>query len=252
MFENELSVALHAAREAGQIQLQGRELMGEVEFKEDDSPVTDVDKRCEKVITEFLAEKFPRDGLLGEENGEVTGTSERRWIIDPLDGTRPFIRGIPTYGVLIALEQQSVPVVGVMYLPALDCLCYASRGGGAFLNGKKVKVSATDSLQAALGSALGFVENSEMHDGRKLFNLMKSWNYTYGFMDCYTYVCVAGGKLDLSVSLLDKPWDCAAAACIVKEAGGRYSDIDGKESIYNGSVIFSNGIIHDEVLRYFN
>lgn len=252
MFENELSVAIEAAKEAGKIQLEGMELIGEIEFKEDNSPVTDIDKRCEKTITELLVDRFPLDGLLREEDGEITGVSGRKWVIDPLDGTRPFIRGIPTHGVLIALEKENVPVVGVMYLPALDCLCYASKGGGAFINRKQVRVSKTDRLHDAMGSALGFIENSEMHDGQKLFEVMKTWNYTYGFMDSYSYVCVAGGKLDVAISLLDKPWDCAAAACIVKEAGGRYSDIFGNETIYNGSVVFSNGIIHDEILRHFH
>ncbi|KMQ49588.1 Histidinol-phosphatase [Chitinispirillum alkaliphilum] len=251
MYESELAVALRAAEEAGRIQLESAQKIGTVQLKSDDSPVTEIDKLCEQRISEILINEFQDDGFLREESSQIRGTSGRRWIIDPLDGTRPFIRGIPTHSVLIALEYQKQPVLGVIYLPALNQLCFGSAGNGAFLNGKQIYVSHTDKVTRAMGSALGYVENSDNSEGRALLNLMKKWDYGYGFMDSFTYVCVASGKIDVSVSLLDKAWDCAAAACIIKEAGGTFSDINGEESVHNGSIVFSNGIIHKEVLRVF-
>lgn len=250
-FEQELAIATEACRAAGTIQLDCRNRAKRVEIKDDASPVTQVDKACEKVVVETLTRHFPRDGFLGEEQGEQQGQSGRRWIIDPLDGTRPYIRGIPTYGVLVALEESDRVVVGVIHLPELGLTCYARKGGGAFCNGSRIHVSSVADPGAAIGSALGFVECADTDEGRRLFSLMKRWDYRYGFMDVYSYVCVACGKLDLCVNLLDKPWDNAAASCIVAEAGGEFSDIRGEPSVYSGSTVLTNGLLHDAVVDSF-
>ncbi|MBL7077525.1 MAG: inositol monophosphatase [Kiritimatiellae bacterium] len=244
----ELKVALELARRAGEIQLAGQEVTLGVEIKADDSPVTTVDRACEDLILNGLREAFPEDGFLGEETGAHDGTSGRTWIVDPLDGTRPFIRGIPTYACLIALEANGEPVVGVMHLPALKETYCASRGGGAFLNDQPIRVSKTRDLNRAMGSALGQMERQDEPVGKQLLAAMSEWDYAYGFMDAYTYGCIAAGRIDLCVNLLDKPWDCAAAACIVSEAGGTYSDIEGNRTVHNGSIILSNGHLHDAIL----
>jgi histidinol phosphatase-like enzyme (inositol monophosphatase family) len=250
-YKKELKVSLDAARAAGKIQLAYRGRLPRVETKTDASPVTKVDRKCETVIRDILMRRFPADGFLGEETGYETGSSGRTWIVDPLDGTRPFLRGIPTFSVLIALQDGNDLTVGCMHLPALGETYWAQKGRGAYLNGKRIYVSKTRNLSRAMGSGLGFVEHSSKRRGRRLLFLMKTWDYAYGFMDAYSYGGVACGRLDVCVNLLDKPWDCAAAACIVAEAGGAFSDVNGNRSVHNGSVILSNGFVHDAVLEYF-
>jgi histidinol phosphatase-like enzyme (inositol monophosphatase family) len=251
-FSTELSTALKAADAAADIQINGREKLLDIERKSDHSPVTQIDKQCEEQIRTIILEQFPQDGFLGEESGQYNSKSNRQWIVDPLDGTRPFIRGIPTFSALIALEQDGVPVVGVIRLPALNITCWATLNGGAFKNNSPIHVSSSDRLSDSIGSALGFVEQSHTDSGRNLLSLMKSWDYNYGFMDAYSYVCVAEGILDCTVNLLDKAWDCAAAACIVREAGGSFCSISGKRSVHEGSIIFSNGLLEKQILSYFD
>ncbi len=250
-YDRELKTAMDAARAAGKIHLAYRGRVMAVETKADASPVTEVDRKCETVIRDMLLRRFPADGFLGEETGREPGRSGRTWIVDPLDGTRPFLRGIPTHSVLIALEDEDKLAVGCMHLPALGETYWAQRGRGAYLNARRIRVSKTRKLSRVMGSGLGFLEHSTERKGKRLLSLMKTWDYAYGFMDAYSYGGVACGRLDVCVNLLDKPWDCAAAACIVAEAGGAFSDVNGRRSVHNGSVILSNGFVHDAVLEYF-
>ncbi len=250
-YDAELKAARDTARAAGAIHLEYRYKLPAVQIKHDSSPVTEIDRACEVVIRDALAKQFPRDGFLGEETGVDEGQSGRRWIVDPLDGTRPYLRGIPTHSVLIALEAGDELVVGCIHLPVLDETYWAIKGGGAFFNGTQIQVSKTEDLDRAMGSAFGFVEKAGSREAGLLLSAMKSWDCAYGFMDAYSYAGVACGRLDLCVNLLDKPWDLAAAACIVTEAGGRFSDVNGLRSIYSGSAIISNGLLHDAVLECF-
>lgn len=249
--ERELNVAIQVARGAGEIQTKGTDSVLDIARKDDTSPVTRIDRACEEYIRSHLLSEFPEDGFLGEESGEKTGTSGRRWIVDPLDGTRPYIRGIPTYSVLIGLEKQRDLLVGVMHFAAMNETYWASKGNGAFCNGQSIHVSGTTEANRIMGSALGMVERSDAPEGKALFAFMKTWDYAYGFMDAYSYAALASGKLDMTVNLLDKAWDCAAASCIVKEAGGRYSDLRGVETIHNGAIVLSNGLVHHHALAAF-
>ncbi len=250
-FTRELTLAQSLAKKAGELQLSRRRSFGAVGRKNDLSPVTAVDTECERIIRTGLLEAFPADGFLGEESGRREGTSGRVWIVDPVDGTRPYVRDIPTFSVLIALEDADGPALGIIYLPAQQQMCYAQRNKGAWLNQARISVSGVQRLSSAMGSGLGHLQKAATPEGAALFELMKSWDYAYGFMDAYSYVLAASGKLDICVNLLDKPWDCAAAACIISEAGGRYSDIDGVQSIHNGSIILTNGLLHDQALAFF-
>jgi histidinol-phosphatase len=248
-YKRELATALKTAGEAGALLLKYARRMPAVTLKGDRSPVTGADRASESLIRRRLREAFPHDGFLGEESGVAPGKNGRLWIVDPLDGTRPYLRGIPTWSVLIALVERNGPVVGVIRLPALGLTCSASRGDGAFLNGKRIRVSRVSSPRKAMGTALGFVEKAGRKEGKKLLSLMRSWDYAYGFMDAFSYVCVAAGQLDIAVNLLDRPWDCAAAACIVREAGGAFSDIRGRQTVFGGSAVLSNGLLHASALR---
>jgi histidinol-phosphatase len=253
-FKKELSVALQAAEEAGGLQLKYASKLQKlfIERKDDRSPVSEVDRKSEAIIKKSLSREFPLDSFLCEESGVSKGSGNgRRWIIDPLDGTRPYLRGIPTYSVLIALEEAGDPVLGVIHLPAMGITCYATKGNGAYLNGKRIYVSKTATLKNSIGSALGIVEKSRTATGRQLLSLLHSLDYTYGFMDAYSYVCVACGKLDIAISLIDKPWDHASAACIVREAGGKFSDLKGNSTFCQNPVILSNGHVHAAAVRHF-
>ena len=247
-FSKELEVALYAAKVAGAIQIDSQKSISNVELKKDRSPVTEVDKKCEKLIKKALLSEFKNDGFLGEESKKVIGSSGRRWIVDPLDGTRPYIHNIPTYSVLIALEEDGVPVVGVVHFPALKETYYASKGGGAFMNGEPISVSDGTTITDAMASALGVAEEAKTSDGKKLLSLLNTVDYNYGFMDAYSYMGVASGKLEFCISLIDNSWDRAAAACIIIEAGGEYSDLSSNKTIYSKTFLISNRNIHKKII----
>ena len=250
-YTDELSLAVKTAQQAGSIQLENQYKVLNIEIKQDRSPVTDVDKECEQLIRNELLSAFPDDGFIGEETGNIEEKSGRIWMVDPLDGTRPYIRGIPTYSVLIGLEDKGEFVVGVTHFPAKEETYWASKGDGAFCNNRRIHVSDTKDMSAVMGSSLGFIEKSASPEGQRLLKLMQRWDYTYGFMDAYSYMCVASGKLDVCISLIDSPLDRASAACIITEAGGTYSDLQGNKTVNNSSFVLSNGILHDQIIKHF-
>ncbi len=250
-YMNELELAIKIAKEVGEFQLQRQASLGKINLKEDRSPVTEVDEKSEDMIKAAIAEAFPADGFFGEETGKTEGTSGRRWIVDPLDGTRPYIHKIPTFSTLIGLEENGEMVLGVVNLPALEECYYATKGGGAFCNGTKIEVSKCDSVKDAMGTALGLVEEADKPSGKKLMPYMQQLDYVYGFMDAYSYVAVASGKLDVCITLIDFPWDRSPAAIIVEEAGGTFSTLSGERTIYGENFCVTNGIIHKETLKNF-
>ncbi|MBD3321928.1 MAG: histidinol-phosphatase [Chitinivibrionales bacterium] len=251
-YEKELEIALSCARQAGKIQLSSLQNRKNITIKSDHSPVTEIDRQCESLIRNAVISCFPDDGFLGEETGCHDSGNGRRWIVDPLDGTRPYIHGIPTYSTLIALEDNKQYVTGVIHFAGLNETYWASFSDGAYCNGERIYVSRTENLKDAFGSSLGFLEKDGTRSARQLMHAMKQWDYCYGYMDAYSYAGVACGRLDVCVNLLDKPWDCAAAACIITEAGGKISDIHGNQTIENGTFIATNGILHDAVLAGFS
>ncbi len=250
-YKKELDTVIAVARKAGEIQLKNQDNLKEITHKADDSPVTEVDRQCENLIRDTLLSTFPNDSFFGEEAGDIPGKSGRKWIVDPLDGTRPYIRGINTFSILISLEVNNEPVTGIAHFPAIKETYWASKKHGAFCNNKKIHVSRTSDMSAVMGSCLGIIEKAESEVGRKLFSLIRQWDYNYGFMDAYSYMGLAAGKLDICVSLVDKPWDRSAAACIVTEAGGTYSGITGNRTVNESSFVLSNGILHDAVIQHF-
>ncbi|MDR0304481.1 MAG: inositol monophosphatase [Chitinispirillales bacterium] len=251
LYEKEIEPLKEIVQIVGKYQLEMQKKLKNVNIKQDKSLVTEVDVNSEKTIREYISTKFPNDGFLGEEYGETIGESDRRWIIDPLDGTFPYVHGIPTYSVLIALEVNGILSAGITHFPALNETYWATLGGGAFCNGEKLTVSQTAKIPDSTASALGIVEAAKKENGKKLFKILQKCGYFYGFMDAYSYVGVAAGKLDFCVSLIDKPWDKASSALIVKEAGGIFSDLSGKETIYGDDFIVSNKNIHKAVLKNF-
>ena len=219
------------------------------ETKPDNSPVTAADRAAERIVRDLITARFPDDGILGEEFGAERTGAARRWIVDPIDGTRTFVRGVPLYGVLLALEEDGEAVLGVIHFPALDETVYAARGNGCWWNGRRARVSAT----AALSDAFALTTDAENIDaaGRGagwdvLRTRVAGWR-TWG--DCYGYALVATGRADIMLDPVMSLWDSAALAPIIQEAGGVMTDWDGNAGYRGGSVIATNAALADDVRR---
>jgi histidinol-phosphatase len=243
-----LAAAIEAARAAGEVALRYYRGGVEVTLKPDQTPVTQADREAEAVITQVLGRAFPDIGFLGEEFGEQ-GPTDRRWIIDPIDGTRNFVRGIPLWAVLIALEEHGEVTTGVVLNPVTRDLFTARKGEGAFANGARVRVSACREMKEAvlLSSGLNLLRAAGWWDG--FVRLVDATSRQRGFGDYYGYGLLAEGKAEIYVEVDLKPWDVAAVKILVEEAGGRLTDFAGRPTIYDGTVLASNGALHDEALR---
>ena len=219
-----------------------------VETKPDLTPVSEADRAAEKALRARIEAECPRDGVVGEEYGETKGSSSRRWILDPIDGTKSFVRGIPAWGTLIALEQDGEMVVGVVSAPALGRRWWASRGGGAFADGDQIRVSRVGALEDALLCFTSLTAFDEHGMGDAFRSLAARCWEARGFGDCWAHVLVAEGSADLAVEPIMNLWDNAALQVIVEEAGGRFTDLDGRPRSDGGNAVTTNGLLHDEVL----
>ncbi len=218
--------------------------------KPDRSPVTEADQAVERRLKSFLVERYPEAAFLGEETG-ASGPSEAglRWVVDPIDGTRAFIRGIPTWSILIGLEADGEPVLGVAYMPAAGDLFVASQGHGAFMNGRPLRVSSVDSLDDCVVSHGALSQFTDMSRGDWLPRLARSTYTQRGFADFDGYRQLVLGRVDAMIDPGVAPWDVCAAAVIVREAGGRFTNFEGEETIHDGTgFLASNGGVHDAIL----
>ena len=236
----DLDLALRLADAADAISLPrfGTELA--IETKADLTPVTEADRAVESELRRLLADERPDDAILGEEGG-AAGGGARRWILDPIDGTRNYTRGIPVWATLVALESAGVVQVGVVSAPALGSRWWAERGAGAFANGEPTHVSSIGRVEEAV---LSFsIERTVPPLARR------AW-HARGLGDFWAHMLVAEGAVDGAVDALGlSEWDLAAVQVIVEEAGGRFSDAAGESRIDSGSAVTSNGLLHDELLR---
>lgn len=252
----DLVFALAVAREAGALTLEyfGSERLL-TETKGDGTPVTRADREAEGLLVTRIRDAFPDDGILGEESGETRGTSGRRWILDPIDGTESFVHGVPLYGTLVALEAEGRPVAGVVCLPALREAVFAARGEGAFwardLGGKETTVRARVSTVGRLDRALfcttsprGFERSGHTAFYQRLRGRIA---HERGWSDCYGHVLVATGRAEIMLDPVMEVWDCAALQPIVEEAGGRFTDFSGAPTHHGGSAISTNLALADEV-----
>jgi histidinol-phosphatase len=245
--ERALAVAVEAARAAGEVALRYYRAGFEVALKADHTPVTPADREGERAIRDVIRRAFPDHGFLGEEFG-AEGPQHARWIIDPIDGTRNFVRRIPFWAVLIALEEHGQVTAGVMLNPVTGDLMTARAGGGAFINGERVRVSDTDDLGAAMlvHAGLGLVRQTPYWEG--VVRLVDATAHQRGFGDYYGYGLVAAGKAEVYVEVDLKPWDLAPARILVEEAGGRLTDLGGRPTIYSGTALATNGRLHAAAL----
>jgi histidinol-phosphatase len=249
-----LVLALQIAREAGKITLEYfRRDDLEVERKGDDSPVTIADRRAEEHLRNRIAEAFAHDPVVGEELTDRPGSSPFRWIIDPIDGTKAFIHGVPLYGTLIGIEHEGEPLAGVIQMPALEECVYASRGGGAwYVEGQKPKRPAKVSRRALLSQSLFLTTELATYDEidrRDVYHRVESAaRLSRGWGDCYGYLLVATGRAEVMIDPVAAVWDLAPLLPILEEAGGKFTDWQDRRTVHSGQAIATNGTVHDEVL----
>lgn len=246
----ELEIALRAAVEAGRLALQYQGRGVTVEAKPDLSPVTAADREGERLIAGLLSEAFPEDGLLGEEGAARESASGRRWIIDPIDGTRDFLRGLPNWGVLIGLEDAGEVTLGVCHLPALNETCFAARGGGAFRNNQRIRVSGITGAADSMLLVNGLNQALRAPFGPRLLGWMEQFGAVRSFGGCQDAMMVAGGRAEAWLEPAGKPWDFAALKIIAEEAGAVFFDFDGRATIYGGNCVISTPAFEAELRRF--
>jgi histidinol-phosphatase len=244
-----LDEAVELTRAAGELTLrwfQAHDL--DVERKGDGTPVTEADRAAERLLREEIARRHPDDAILGEEEAPRAGTSGRTWIIDPIDGTKAFTRGVPLYSNLLAVDDGEGPAVGVINLPALGETVYAGRGLGCFTNGRRATVSTKGTLPHAYvsSSSFGHWDPEVFGRFRSAGTDLRTWGDGYG------YALVATGRIDVMIDPEAAHWDLAPMPVILAEAGGRFSAWDGSTDPRAGSGVASNGRLHDEVLALLN
>ncbi|HEY7139729.1 MAG TPA: inositol monophosphatase family protein [Methylomirabilota bacterium] len=254
MTDRALEAALEAARAGGAIAL--RYFRGDVRVmrKADRTPVTQADHEAEIAIVERLRPEFPDIGFLGEEFG-AQGSQSRRWIVDPIDGTKNFVRGIPFWATLLALEEDGEVTLGVVHSPATGELLWARRGQGAWAGEVPLRVSAVGDLGDAMlvhssMSLLRPLDGGRWWDG--FIRLVDRTDRQRGFGDYFGYTFVLRGQAEIMLEADVKAWDIAPFKVLFEEAGGRFTDFAGQPTIYSGTALASNGRLHDEALALLN
>lgn len=249
-YEREIEVARTAAMRAGELALRYQSQGVTPEAKPDLSPVTAADRESERLIASLLSEAFPEDGLLAEEGGSKQSASGRRWIIDPIDGTRDFLRGLPNWAVLIALESGGGVDAGVCHFPAQNVTYHAARWGGAWRNDTRIRISkiAEPALAVLCVSELnemaGFAFAPRLVEWTKQFGLVHSYSF------CQDAMYVAAGQAEVSIQASGKAWDLAAPRIVAEEAGAAFFNFDGRKSIYGGNCVIAVPALAAEVRQF--
>lgn len=244
-----LDFAINIAHKAGQITLGYFQREIDIDFKSDNSPVTIADKKAEEFIRSKIESKYPNHGILGEEFGESNKGASHKWIIDPIDGTKSFMRGVPLYSVLIALEIDGKIELGVSYFPALNEMLFAAKNEGAYFNGRRAYVSQVNDLKKAV-FAFTDVANFDNFKRTKEWQILKKASYyRAGWGDAYGHALVATGRVEAMFDPIMNAWDCGPFAIVLKEAGGYFGDWSGQETIYGNEAMSTNGALLEPILR---
>ncbi len=244
-----LDFAVQTAWEAGRLTLGYFRTAIETETKADASPVTIADRRAEACIRRRIEARFPGHRIVGEEFGEREAQAGAPcWWVDPIDGTRSFIRGVPLYGVLLGFELEGRIVVGAAYFPALDEMLYAAEGEGCYLNGRRCRVSPVASLAAATVCFTNAAAFPGAGRAEALRCLLERAAYSAGWSDAYGHALVASGRAELMLDPVMKPYDCGPFPVLLREAGGFFGDWAGRETIYAGEALSTSRELLPEVL----
>jgi histidinol-phosphatase len=244
-----LDFTVETAYLAGRITL-GYFLTGiQAEVKTDDSPVTIADRKSEQFIRDRIQKHYPESAILGEEFGPTDGHSSHRWIIDPIDGTKSFLRGVPLYAVLIGLEIDGLVEVGAAYFPGLDLMISGASGLGCWCNGRRVHISEVRSLDQAVISCTTTKNFADYGRREAWERLLKKCYFQTGWGDAYGYMLVASGRIEVMLDPVMNPWDAAPFLPILREAGGYFGDWQGKETIYGGEGLATSLTLLPELLE---
>jgi len=228
-------VAKLVAQEAGALALDYQRRGVAAETKSDESPVTAADIACERLIVETIAREFPDDGVLGEEGAQRESRSGRRWIIDPIDGTRDFVRGIPLWAVLIGLEESGRVVAGTAHCPGQNALLWAARGQGAWANGSRIQVSAKSQPRDAILAFNGFNKIGIRAFATELLPWVEQFWAVRSLGGAVDALLLAQGKTDVWIEPNAAPWDLAPLKVLIEEAGGIFRSFAGEDTIYGGN-----------------
>jgi histidinol-phosphatase len=247
-FRKLLDVATDAALSAGKILSRHFRDGVAADAKADGTPVTIADRESERELRRVLGKAFPSHAVLGEEEGEKAGDADWRWIVDPLDGTKTFVHGVPLFGVLVGLELRGDPVVGVIHMPALDETFAAARGEGCTRNGWPCHVSTTPRVEDSLVVCTSSRACRRAAPGYAA--LADRAKHERGWGDCYGYALVASGRADVALDTGIKPWDLCAVMPIVEESGGRMTNWKGERTIRDPDAVATNGLLHEDVLAH--
>jgi histidinol-phosphatase len=234
-FEREVEFAKLMAQEAGALALDYQRGGVTAETKSDESPVTAADRACEKLIVDQIAREFPEDGVLGEEGANRASHNGRKWIIDPIDGTRDFVRGIPLWAVLIGLEQNGDVVAAAAHCPKQGWLLWAGRGQGAWANGSPIHVSDVSDPSQAILVLNGFNKNGLGRIAPRLLPWLHSFWAVRSMGGAIDAMLVAQGNADVWIETQASPWDLAPLKLLIEEAGGVFGSFSGEKTIYGGN-----------------
>ncbi len=234
---------------AGRVTLRYFQTDVGVELKEDHSPVTIADRSAERLMREMIEQKYPHHSILGEEEGETRPGASFRWILDPIDGTKSFVAGVPMYTVLVGLEREGVPVVGAVAIPPSNELISAATGQGCLWNGRRARASTTRELSQAVISTTDVQHMYENNKGPAFDRLRNRARMVRGWGDAYGHMLVATGRIDVMLDALMSPWDCAALVPILQESGATFTDWNGVTTIYGGNAVSTNGFLYEQVMQ---
>ena len=251
MSDSLLEAVQVVARRAGDVALSHYRTAITVESKGDGSPVTIADREAEQAARDWIAQRFPADGILGEEFGARDGTSGRRWLLDPIDGTQSFVRGVPLWGTLIAVAEGDRVLAGAAYFPAVNEIIAAAPGEGCWWNGRRASVNTV----SRLANATALVTDDRTFTTvaqREAWNALaaavgvaRSWG------DCFGYLLVATGRAEVMVDPIINPWDAACFLPIIEEAGGVFTSLSGERTAFGGHAIATNGALADAARDFF-
>jgi histidinol phosphatase-like enzyme (inositol monophosphatase family) len=249
-YEKELAFGRDVAKRAGDLALRHREGAIGVETKSDESPVTIADKECEKLIVGAIEAAFPNDGVLGEEGAAKDTGNGRKWIVDPIDGTRDFIRGTRAWSVLIGLEEAGEVVAGFAYFPSTGEMFSASKGGGAYWNESRIEVSEITRRSQALVCVNGFSFMRRYPFADSLLEYLEGCWTVRSMGGCLDAMLVASGRADGWFEAQAKPWDLAPLKIIAAEAGAVTFDFSGKDTIYGGNYVICTPGLADDMKQF--
>lgn len=246
--EELLAFATEIAVAAGDVTLKHFGGIVEHDAKGDGSPVTVADREAEQLLRSRIEGRYPEHSILGEEFGESNEGARVRWILDPIDATRSFMRGVPLYGVLIGIEIEAESAVGVAHFPPLRETVAAGRGLGCTWNGEPCRVSSVSRIQDAVICTTDVERILSRPEGAGWRQLQQQAAFSRTWGDCYGHALVATGRIEAQVDPVMAPWDAGPFLTIVTEAGGRFTTLSGHESVHGGSGVSSNGRLHESLL----